>query len=238
MKNHFRTSRILTIFFLMITALIYQNFAYSEGWRINNVVINEKTRTAHARELLGNRYEGSTAQILEKSNSLSMGVFNEIYRRLPTAYKAQAVDLSSTLLQEAEKYEVDPVFVLAVIITESSFNPKARGQFGEIGLMQIKPDTAQWIAKKYRLAWEGPKTLENPANNVKIGMAYFNYLRSKFDGHANKYVSAYNMGARRVHLMYADDRTPREYSLRVMKNYNLTYRHLATTTILSLLADN
>lgn len=238
MKIHFWTSRSLTIFFLMITALIYQNFAYSEGWKINNVIINERARAAHARELLGKKYEGSTAQLLEKSNTLSMGIFNEVYGRLPTNFKSQAVDLSSTLLQEAEKYKVDPVFVLAVIITESSFNPMARGSFGEIGLMQIKPDTAQWIAKKYGLPWEGSKTLENPASNVRLGMAYFDYLRGKFEGHANKYVSAYNMGAGNVYRLYAKERTPRDYSLRVMKNYNATYRHLATTTILSLLAEN
>ena len=221
---------------LVLTALIYQNFDFADGWKINLIPLNEKHRATHAKELLGKYYDGSAAQMVENANSLGMAIFNDVYRNLPKKYKTSAVDVSTAIIEHAEKYEIDPVFVVAVIKTESSLNPMAKGRFGEIGLMQLKPDTAAWIAKKYGIRWKGAKSLENPKTNVILGIAYLNFLRDRFDGHANKYLSAYNMGAKNVCRMYASDRTPHEYSMRVMKNYNSTYRRLAAATTLSLLA--
>ena len=223
---------------LVLTALLYQNFDFASTWKVNLIPLNERTRAAHARELLGNRYDGSAAQTVENVSALGMAIFNDVYRNLPKKFKSSAVDLSSTIVKEAEKYEIDPVFVVAVIKTESSFNPLARGSHGEIGLMQIKPDTAKWIAEKAGIPWKGAKTLENPSMNVRIGMAYFNYLRESFDGHANKYVTAYNMGALNVRRRYLAGEAPQEYSTRVMKNYNETYKMLSAATTLNLLAGN
>lgn len=233
-----KMNKYSSIALLVLTALIYQNFDFADGWKVNLIPINEKSRALHAKELLGRRYDGSAAQVVEKANSLGMAIFNEVYKSLPKKHRHAAVELTSTILLESEKYEVDPVFVLAVIKTESSFNPLARGGVGEIGLMQLKPDTAEWIAKKYKIKWKGPKTLENPSANVEIGMAYFDYLRNRFDGHANKYVSAYNMGAGRVLRLYASETTPRTYSTKVMKNYSNFYQRLAAATTLSLIAGN
>ncbi len=221
---------------LVILACIYQNFDFVDAWKLNLIPINEKSRTNHARELLGKSYHGSNAQLVENANALGMSIFNDVYRNLPKKYKGYSIDLTTKLLELSEKYEIDPVFVLAIIKTESSFNPKAKGSAGEIGLMQLKPDTAEWVAKKNGLKWKGPKSLENPVTNITLGMAYFNMLRDKFDGHANKYISSYNMGAAKVCRLYASETTPKEYSLRVMKHYNNTYKRLAAETTLSLIA--
>lgn len=228
--------RISALASLIILALIYQNFDFVGAWKLNLIPINEKTRSHHAKELLGKSYSGSNAQLVENANSLGISIFNDVYRNLPKKYKNSAISLTTAILELSEKYEVDPVFVIAVIKTESSFNPKARGSAGEIGLMQLKPDTAEWVAKKKNIQWRGPKSLENPVTNVTLGMAYFDMLREKFDGHANKYISSYNMGASKVCRMYASDSTPKEYAIKVMRNYNNTYRRLAAETTLSLIA--
>lgn len=237
-KLYFGTYQMAVILCAAVTVTVYQNFAATNIQKSPQTHINEKSRATHARELLGKRYQGSSAQLMENSDSLSRGIFSEVHRNLPVEHKFQARSISSVILQEAEKYQVDPVFILAVIKTESGFNPMARGLHGEIGLMQIKPDTAKWIAKKYRLTWRGAKTLENPADNVVLGMAYFGYLRSKFHGHANKYMSAYNMGVGKVYRAYASENAPRDYSSRIMKNYNSMYRRFATTKTYGLLAEN
>lgn len=221
---------------LVILACIYQNFDFVDAWKVNLIPINERARSLHARELLGKSYTGSNAQLVENANALGMSIFNDVYRSLPKKYKGYSIDLTTRILELSEKYEVDPVFVLAIIKTESSFNPKARGGAGEIGLMQLKPDTAEWVANKNGIKWTGAKSLENPVVNVTLGMAYFNMLRDKFDGHANKYISSYNMGAAKVCRLYASETTPREYSMKVMKHYNNTYKRLAAETTLSLIA--
>ena len=229
--------KICAIASLVILALVYQNFDFVDAWKINLIPINEKARSVHAKELMGKSYVGSNAQLVEAASSLGISIFNDVYRNLPKKYRGEAIDLTATILQLSEKYEVDPVFVIAVIKTESSFNPKARGLAGEIGLMQLKPDTAEWIAKKSGIKWRGPKSLENPMVNVTLGMAYFDLLRDKFDGHANKYISSYNMGPLRVTRLYASTSVaPKDYSLKVMKHYNNTYKRLAAETTLSLIA--
>jgi len=223
---------------LILTILCYQNFNFADAWKVNLIPLNEKARQAHAKELLGKLYKRSPASLVENNQTLGMAILNDVHKNLPKKYKSIAIDLSATILQESEKYEIDPVFVVAVIRTESSFNPMARGRHGEIGLMQIKPDTAKWIAEKAKIPWRGAKSLENPSINVRIGIAYLNYLRDRFDGHANKYLSAYNMGYAKVCRMYANEITPQQYSSKVMKHYNEAYRRLATATTLSLFAGN
>lgn len=231
-----RKAAVLSALFSI--SLLYQNFSFKEGFKVSQIPLNEQARASHARELLGNQYSGSAAQMVENSSGLNMAILNEVYENLPKAYKSAAIDLSSTILKEAEKHKIDPVFALAIIKTESGFNPLALGSHGEIGLMQLKPSTAEWIANKYGIPWKGKKSLENPRVNVRIGLAYFDYLRSRFEGHANKYVSAYNMGAAKVSKMYENEQKPREYSLRVMKNYRDTYRRLAAATAFNLVAGN
>lgn len=233
-----KAKKAAAIFSLLFIAVIFQNFDYVNSLKVNLIPINEKARTSHAKELLGKKYNGSAAQTVERATTLGFAIFEDVYKNLPKKFKADAVAVASTIIQESEKYETDPVFVMAVIKTESSFNPVARGGHGEIGLMQLKPDTAEWIAKKYKIKWHGKKSLENPVTNVILGMAYFDYLRERFDGHPTKYVAAYNMGAASVCRMYASEQTPRGYATRVMKNYNSTYKKLAAATTLSLLAGN
>lgn len=232
------TKKVGVLAGMVLTILCYQNFNFADAWKTNLLPLNEQARQEHAKELLGKHYNKSAARLVENNASLGMAILNDVHKHLPKKYKEVAIDLSATILQEAEKYEIDPVFIMAVIRTESSFNPVVRGRHGEIGLMQLKPDTAQWIAEKYKIAWKGPKTLEDPQMNVRIGMAYFDYLRDRFDGHANKYLSAYNMGYANVCRLYAKDIVPQIYSGKVMKNYNDAYKRLATATTLSLLAGN
>lgn len=213
-----------------LTSVLYNNFDFF-SWNKPAVPsiesVNEAARVAHAKELLGVHYRGSDAQRFEGKRSMNEMIYQKVQNSLAPKWKAQARNITRTVIAESTKYHLDPVFVLAVIKTESKFNPLALGRFGEIGLMQIKPDTAEWIAKKYGLSWNGKKTLENPSANIRIGLAYMNYLRGKFNGTALKYVSAYNMGPRNVRRLLAKNLKPAEYNTRVMKNYKALYAKIS-----------
>lgn len=230
--------QMATLAAILLSALLFQNFDFAEGWSWDFGPLKEEMRQAHARELLGKHYDGSYAQQVEHSPALSLAIYNEVYRSLPSKYKNRSAEVARSILKDSSFYEIDPVFVMAVIHTESSFNPLARGPVGEIGLMQLRPTTAEWIAKMYGLSYQGNKTLENPVENVKFGIAYFHWLRTKFDGYANKYLSAYNMGAAKVAQLYAQEKKPKDYSQKVMKHYRATYARLAVATNASLIADN
>jgi len=225
---------------VLMLALSYQNFmpANEHLTSINFAAIDHSVRVDHAKELMGRAYFGSTIQRAENVKNMQWALHKMVHLNLPEKYKGKSVDLMRAILVAAKANDMDPVFIMAVIKTESMFNPEARGTHGEIGLMQVKPDTAKWIALKEGLPWHGPKTLLNPALNVRIGTAYFAHLRDQSEGYANKYVSAYNMGLAKVRKMYKASVRPHEYSLRVMRNYKEFYAQIVANDNKTILAKN
>ncbi|MGZ3744095.1 MAG: lytic transglycosylase domain-containing protein [Pseudobdellovibrionaceae bacterium] len=214
--------------------IFFQNMSFSEFSNLNLPLVDEDSRRDQARELLGVYYKGSLAQRFEGEQFLNYLVYKKIYASLDSRWKSSLPEITETLISESQKQELDPIFVLAVIQTESNFNTEARGTAGEIGLMQILPKTAEWIAKKYKLPWKGAKSLYNPIINIKIGVAYFAHLRNEFESRAYHYLPAYNMGPNNMRKV---DRTigsisssgrviKRDYAMRVMKNYVNIYEQM------------
>lgn len=236
-----KTRHIKTTYTILTATLLlglYNNFEFAQWSFASLDNVNEAARVSHAKELLGKGYKNSPAQKLEGKAALNYTIFNKIQSRLAPQWKKEAQSITDTIITESKKYNLDPVFVVAMIQTESAFNPIVRGRHGEIGLMQVKPDTAAWMSKKYKLAWHGEKTLENPAANIRLGLAYMHFLRQTFPGHAQQYVSAYNMGPLNVRRLVAQNIQPQEYSSRVMKNYQHFYKVMATTKEAPIFAAN
>jgi soluble lytic murein transglycosylase len=188
--------------------------------------VRNAMRVQHAKELLGGSYRKSVVRSSEKTLNISEFVKETTRKFIPKKFKSMAPEVASTLVQEADRYRFDPVFLMAVIQNESSFNPKRVGKFGEIGLMQIKPDTAAWIADTYDLEYQGPQALYDPKTNIRIGAALLDKLRHQFDSESRLYLSAYNIGAKKVRMMVSDQRTPKEYVQAVMKRYIAFYSGL------------
>lgn len=184
------------------------------------------TRLIHAKELLGTSYNGSLVEKTSTMSSVTHFVYTTLQERLDGPWKKYAANLSATIISESERYGFDPIFVLAVIETESKFDPTVIGGVGEIGLMQVRPETAEWIAQKEGIALKGKKALKDPVTNIRIGIAYMAFLRKNFSGAANHYVAAYNMGPSNVRRLASQSIQPREYATRVMANYNIIYAQL------------
>lgn len=214
--------------------LMFQNMTLVEFSTLNLPEVDETSRQDQARELLGTYYKGSIAQQLEGEQNLNYLVFKKIEASMSDEWKEKIPEITQTLIAESQRLELDPIFVLAVIQTESSFNTRARGTSGEIGLMQILPKTGEWIAKKYKIPWNGEKSLLDPVMNIKIGVTYFAHLRNEFESRAYHYLPAYNMGpsnmrrvSRTIGSIAPDGRVmKRDYAVRVMKNYANIYQQL------------
>src|SRR5574341_2662381 len=68
-----------------------------------------------------------------------------------------------SLIQEtAKRHGLDPLFVAALIYSESSFKPRAVSKSGAVGLMQIMPTTAEQLAKELGLENFQVEQLYNP----------------------------------------------------------------------------
>ena len=97
----------------------------------------------------------------------------------------------------AQRANVDPFLVSAVVREESSYNPQARSRVGARGLMQLMPDTARPMARVRGLAFQDGELLDDPAANIELGSAYLGGLVRDF-GDARLAVAAYNAGPTRV----------------------------------------
>lgn len=236
MTKQFQQTLIFAYLFLL--AVMFQNFDVKKIWNLPVSQVSEDGRAQHAKELLGRFYDKSPASKAENLDVLHLAIYSVVHNSLPKKYKNKSLEIASTIIEEAEKYQLDPVFLMAVIQTESSFNPAARGGIGEIGLMQLRPCTAEWISKRAKVNFKGNRTLLDPVQNIKLGAFYFHHLRSQFSGQASEYLAAYNMGATKVRRIIAENRKPRVYSMKVMTHYKQTYHKLIAKSAPEMYAQN
>lgn len=183
----------------------------------------------HQKELLGGKRHpsslGYSLTLPRTAKKVSNLVHDIVRKSLPEKYRAQATRIAKSIIVESAKNQMDPLFVVAVIQNESRFNQDLVGTVGEIGLMQIRPTTAAEIAGKMGMK---KFDLRSAADNIKIGVYFMNHLRSRFQGHSQLYISAYNMGSAKVRSLLKEDKKPKEYVLRVMKFYTEYVRSLNT----------
>lgn len=93
----------------------------------------------------------------------------------------------------AGEYGQDPYLVAAVVKSESGYDAGATSGKGAIGLMQLMPETAEWIASQ--LAWpEGRAVLTDPADNLELGVWYLDYLGDSYGDGNPLTLAAYNAG--------------------------------------------
>jgi Transglycosylase SLT domain len=87
--------------------------------------------------------------------------------------------------ESAERHNVDPALVRAVIQTESNWNPAAYSRKGAGGLMQLIPTTAQ----RY-----GANDVFNPQQNIDAGVRHLKGLLERYNGNLELALAAYNAG--------------------------------------------
>ncbi len=187
-----------------------------------------KGRLLQAKELMGREYRSyfKVAKLIKKPDRHIHEYVKEAFLEFDKKTRAKARVTSNAILSESKKYGFDPFFLLAVIENESDFNIIVKGDAGEIGLMQILPDTAKWICEMNNWKWKGEKTLRDPVQNVRIGAAYLNLLRGKFESESQLYISAYNMGPTNVYRALSHKVTPKDYHSKVLEFYISYYKQI------------
>ncbi len=89
---------------------------------------------------------------------------------------------------------LDPALVAAVIYAESRFDPNARSSAGAVGLMQLLPDTALFIARKTGGEDFVVADLRDPEINVRYGTWLLAYLTDYYEGDVRTALAAYHAG--------------------------------------------
>jgi soluble lytic murein transglycosylase len=96
--------------------------------------------------------------------------------------------------QQAREKGLDPALVAAVIYAESRFRDGQTSAAGALGLMQITPETARYIARKSGGTAFVVGDLATPQVNIAYGTYYLRYLLRRYDGHEAFALAAYNAG--------------------------------------------
>lgn len=186
-------------------------------------VHNEDDRQQHAKEILTESYSKSVAARFEKD--LLLASYVEEYLR-KNGRELASREVARALIEVSRQNQYDPIFLMAIIKTESQFKPNTIGSAGEIGLMQIKPTTAQWICEKKGIKWRGDSYLKDPHYNIEVGALYFKYLKKSLKSKAALYITAYNTGINNLNRSPASERKTSAYFTKVLNNYLGIYKDL------------
>ncbi|WP_367027222.1 lytic transglycosylase domain-containing protein [Methylococcus sp. ANG] len=136
----------------------------------------------------------------------------------PMSFKSRALErnremLAPLIAEAAERYDLDPLLLHAVIQAESAYNSEAVSGKGAVGLMQLMPDTA---------ARYGVRDRTDPVENVYGGARYLRDLIGMFND-VSLAVAAYNAGENNI-IKYGNRVPPfpetQDYLNRVIEYYN------------------
>ncbi len=103
----------------------------------------------------------------------------------------------------------EPALVLAIVRQESAFETGAVSRSGALGLMQLMPATASFIAGKSDLRFSPAQLTADGLYNVTLGRAYLEKLMDDFGGSYALAIAAYNAGPGRVRQWLAEYGDPR-----------------------------
>jgi hypothetical protein len=120
--------------------------------------------------------------------------FSELMRQFETATRqaglpngdALTEQINREILTAAERHNLDPELIRALIRVESNFRPDAVSSAGAMGLMQLMPGTAASL---------GVTDPFDIAQNINGGSQYLRRMLDLFDGDTSLALAAYNAGA-------------------------------------------
>ncbi|OXS62748.1 lytic transglycosylase [Cohnella sp. CIP 111063] len=109
------------------------------------------------------------------------------------------ISYQDEIKRNAQHYELDPLLIAAIIRVESNYRLTAVSRKGAVGIMQIMPDTAEWILKQGDF---GDITVKDAGSQAHAGIAlgswYVKELNRQFKGDLIKSLAAYNAGPGKV----------------------------------------
>lgn len=112
---------------------------------------------------------------------------------------------TAIIRQQATQKHLDPALIAAVIYSESRFRPRTSST-GALGLMQIEPQTALFLARRTGGTQFSVSDLASPQVNIAYGSYYLRYLLNEYHGNLMMALAAYNGGETNVDAWVANTR--------------------------------
>jgi len=105
--------------------------------------------------------------------------------------------------------DVEHALIFAIVRQESAFDTGAVSPAGALGLMQLMPATASFMADKLSLPFSIPRLTLDATYNLTLGRGYLEHLIEDFGGSYALAIAAYNAGPSRVRQWLAEYGDPR-----------------------------
>ncbi len=155
-------------------------------WRstLKTLSPRERAIAAHYAALQGQHFKAITAAA-ESSEK------NNLALRFPRAF-------STAILTSAERTQLDPAWVFALVRQESAFRVDAKSPVGALGLMQLMPSTAKHIAQKTKTPFSGVTSLTQADKNLQLGTLYLRDMLQSLNNNIFAATAAYNAGPGRA----------------------------------------
>ena len=109
------------------------------------------------------------------------------------------------ILSWSERYQLNPFLVVGLIRQESRFMEKIESHVGATGLMQVMPETGEWIADQINLT---DYKLNEANDNIQLGTWYLDFTHWQYKNNSMLAVASYNAGTTNV------DRWVKRFGLR------------------------
>jgi soluble lytic murein transglycosylase len=128
-------------------------------------------------------------RVLDSIHWKKRAQYAEAFRYLmyPIPYPVQ-------VLENAAYYDLPPHLVYAMIREESLFDRNAVSRVGAVGLMQLMPKTARYVAQEMEMPDWGEERLLDPEVNLAFGVWYASSLKEISNGDYLRMLAAYNAG--------------------------------------------
>jgi LysM repeat protein len=139
---------------------------------------------------------GTTVTDLAELNGFDPGDVILVGQRLliPSSGPSGDGPVQSLLDRYARQYGVSRSLVRALAWQESGFQPDVVSATGAWGVMQVMPETWQWVEDVLL----GEPVSMTTAGNVRVGVLYLRHLLQEFDGDEATAVAAYYQGVRSI----------------------------------------
>ena len=110
---------------------------------------------------------------------------------------------ADTIRAQAQAKHLDPSLIAGVIYAESKFNDSISSA-GALGMMQLLPSTADFIAQRSGGTRFTTADLATPDINIAYGSWYLRYLLDRYQGNEVLALAAYNGGMGNVDRWVAE----------------------------------
>ncbi|EOC0418904.1 membrane-bound lytic murein transglycosylase MltC [Cronobacter malonaticus] len=153
-------------------------------------------------------------RLKSRSNGLRI-IYSVTINLVPNHLDKRAHKYIGMVRQASRKYGVDESLILAIMQTESSFNPYAVSHADALGLMQVVQHSAGKDVFRSQGKWGTPSRsyLFDPQSNIDTGTAYLAMLDNVYLGGitnptSRRYavITAYNGGAGSVLRVFSNDK--------------------------------